>query len=128
IIAAADYGVLDIHDEGRSRFVWKSEPWWKTYIMEPNTESLLQDHFILRHGAIYAFRYTLCLEPGSIPGGKSDSHFVCVRDLIWRSPESNEPTEDGLRISPVMHTTRNVAAVSTAVEANPVTGAVLPSA
>ena len=109
-------GVLDFRDEARSRAAWKNEAWWKTYIIEPNTESLMQDHFILSQGVVYAFKCTLCLAPGSLPSGESDSHFVCVRDLIWRSPQSARPGEEGLRISPVLHETGEGASSPNAVK------------
>jgi len=31
-------------------------PWWSTYVLEPNTESLLQEHITLGRGQVYVFR------------------------------------------------------------------------
>lgn len=59
---------------------------WGYYIMEPKTESIMHEHFVVQKGTGYAFRWTICLSPGSIPGRLDKSHLVCTRELIWRTP------------------------------------------
>jgi hypothetical protein len=83
-------GPLSIHEPTISQLVAKVSPWWDTYVMEPNTESLLQEHIALRRGYVYAFRWRICLSPGSLPGHLAKDHLSCRRDLIWQAPVAYE--------------------------------------
>jgi hypothetical protein len=62
-------------------------PWWSTYVMEPNTESLLQEHLTLERGQVYLFRWRLCLAPGALPGKLASHHLQVRRDLLWKAPK-----------------------------------------
>jgi hypothetical protein len=60
-----------------------AKPTWTEYIMEPNTESVMHQHFVVDEHGAYGFRWTICLSPGSLPGKHRDAHLVCTRELIW---------------------------------------------
>jgi len=62
-------------------------PWWSTYVIEPNTESLLQEHIALDRGQVYLFRWRLCLAPGALPGKLANDHLQVRRELLWRAPD-----------------------------------------
>jgi len=62
---------------------------WGTYVMEPNTDSIMQEHFVVDRTSTYGFRWIICLSPGSIPGALERSHVVCTRELIWRAEDSD---------------------------------------
>jgi len=62
-------------------------PWWSTYVIEPNTESLLQEHIALDRGQVYLFRWRLCLAPGALPCKLANDHLQVRRELLWRAPD-----------------------------------------
>jgi hypothetical protein len=88
----AEVRALDIDNEAVSERVMEIVPWWSTYVLEPNTESILQEHFTLERGHVYAFRWSICLPPESLPGGRSPEHWFVRRDLIWQAPAKAIPT------------------------------------
>ena len=90
-------GPIDLYDQQKASLVFSIEPWWKTYIMEPLTESVLQEHIVLKRGEVYAFRHVLCLAPGSLPYTGTDTHFECIRDSISRINDAVE-LRDGIRV------------------------------
>jgi hypothetical protein len=63
-------------------------PWWSMYVLEPNTESIMQEHLTLERGRVYAFRWRLCLAPGSLPGKLAGDHMQIRRELLWRAPNA----------------------------------------
>ena len=63
---------------------------WDLFVMEPQTESQLTEHFVVATGAVYAFRWEICL--GDAPERKLYGHSTCHRELIWRVPESELPS------------------------------------
>ena len=77
-----------------------SRPRWNMYIMEPTTDSVMHEHFVLDDDFVYGFRWTICLAPGSISGKHGDSHLVCTRELIWRNASApllaNKPSNKGM--------------------------------
>lgn len=79
-------GVLNIHENTSSDLVVDIPPWWSTYVFEPNTESLMQEHVVLGRGRVYAFRWRICLKPGALPGRHKRKHLFNRRDLIWKAP------------------------------------------
>jgi hypothetical protein len=54
------------------------KPTWDLYVLEPNTDSAMTEHFTLNHNYTHGFRWTICL-------GQSVSHFTCSRELLWKS-------------------------------------------
>ena len=58
---------------------------WDVYTMEPNTDSVMHGHFVVDSHQVHGFRWTICLEPGSLPGKQRETHLVCSRELIWRN-------------------------------------------
>jgi len=57
---------------------------WSAYIMEPNTDSVMHQHFVLNRHSAYGFTWVICLMPGSLPGKFKNQHLVCTRELLWR--------------------------------------------
>ena len=57
---------------------------WSEYIMEPNTDSVMHQHFVLDPNCAYGFIWTICLAPGSFPGKHKNKHLICTRELVWR--------------------------------------------
>ena len=78
-------GSLKLEEPAVSRSATAMAP-WGAYIMEPNTESTMHEHFVVQNGNNYGFRWIICLSPGSIPGKHGKSHLVCTRELIWCAP------------------------------------------
>lgn len=67
------------------------KPSWETYIMEPNTDSVMHQHFVVDDHFVHGFRWTICLVPESLRGKHAKAHhvctreFVCTRELMWRA-------------------------------------------
>ena len=81
---------LTLKDGSGVPLLLSAKPDWNVYIMEPNTDSIMHEHFILDSRSLYGFKWTICLVPGSIPGQHAASHLVCTRELIWRAKETDE--------------------------------------
>jgi hypothetical protein len=63
-------------------------PWrYRAFIMGPQTESVVTEHFVISAGQVYAFNWQICM--GLVPSG--DRHPRCHRELIWGSPPSRAP-------------------------------------
>jgi hypothetical protein len=80
---AAPIGTLRLEKGSNVTPFEVSKPSWTNYIMEPNTDSVMREHFVLNNGVVYAFKWTICLG-SSLPNHKK-SHFACTRELIWRA-------------------------------------------
>jgi len=85
IVESGRLGRLQLGIDKNSRCLSVATPTWSVYVMEPNTESVMHEHFILQGGTLYGFRWIICMVPGSIPGAHRDSHLVCTRELLWRA-------------------------------------------
>lgn len=88
IVEPTAEGRLQLRPNGNVKRLSVAAPTWKVYVMEPNTDSVMHEHFLLRRGFLYGFRWTICLLPGSIPGVHKKSHLACTRELLWRSDQS----------------------------------------
>lgn len=84
VVEAAALGRLQLGANVSARCLSVAKPTWSAYVMEPNTDSVMNEHFVLKRGILYGFRWTICMVPGSIPGARRDSHLVCTRELLWR--------------------------------------------
>ncbi len=63
---------------------------WGAYTMEPQTESVMAEHFVVATDSVYAFKWQICLGPLS---RKDTIHARCDRELIWRSRQAvNAPS------------------------------------
>ena len=71
-------GSLRLKEPMVSEFATATAP-WRSYVMEPNTDSTMHEHFVVESGSDYGFRWIVCLAPGSIPGKHGKSHLVCTR-------------------------------------------------
>ena len=81
----ASLGELDTHSNLKP-FKYRSLPLSHRteYILEPNTESIMQDHFVLGTEEVYLIRWEIYerpIRPGAIAG-------LWSRDLIWRYMDS----------------------------------------
>ena len=76
-------GRLELIEGPNVHLIISAAPPWKSYIMEPGTDSVMHEHFVLMKESLHAFRWTVCLSPGSIPGADKQAHLVCTREMIW---------------------------------------------
>lgn len=74
---------LELTESPGVHLIVSAVPTWNSYIMEPSTDSVMHEHFVLAKGSLYAFRWLICLAPGSIPGTDEEAHLVCTREMIW---------------------------------------------
>jgi hypothetical protein len=87
---ASPTGPLELKEGPNVTSVATTKPSWAEYIMEPNTDSVMQEHFVLNNNFVYAFRWNICL--GSSLPNYEKSHPVCTRELLWRaSGDSTAP-------------------------------------
>jgi hypothetical protein len=57
----------------------------REYVMGPQTESVMTEHFVVVAGSVYAFSWHVCQGRMS---RKDQSHSQCIREIIWSSPQS----------------------------------------
>jgi hypothetical protein len=78
-------GSFRIADQPGSAKKVATVPWrYRAYIMGPQTESVVSEHFVVSAGQVYAFTWEICLR--RVPSG--NRHPRCVRELIWGSAPS----------------------------------------
>ena len=83
IDSRASVGRLQLGRSPDAHLLVTARPSWDTYVMEPGTDSVMLEHFVIFIVSLYGFRWIICLAPGSIPGRHVDRHLVCTRELIW---------------------------------------------
>jgi hypothetical protein len=60
-------------------------PWpHRGYVMGPQTESVLTEHFVVAEGSVYAFTWQIC--QGRL-SRRDQHHARCDRELIWSSSQ-----------------------------------------
>jgi hypothetical protein len=73
--------------------------------MEPNTDSIMQNHFVVDNDSVCGFRSTICLGTQSHrrdllqrlrrrSGNNAGSHVMCARELIYRAGNVVLPMAD----------------------------------
>ncbi len=60
------------------------KPMWNVYVLEPNTDSVITEHFVLDRNYVYGFKWTICVGQLRRYRTRSTSHFICTRELLWR--------------------------------------------
>lgn len=55
---------------------------WSEYVLEPNTDSVMTEHFVLKNDGIYGFEWTICLGQAHSGVTSSTYHFDCTRELL----------------------------------------------
>jgi hypothetical protein len=58
---------------------------FREYVMGPQTESVMTEHFVVAAGSVYAFGWQVC--QGRL-SRKDRGHSRCFREIIWSSPQS----------------------------------------
>ena len=79
--------------------VTTAEAGWEAYVMEPGTESVMQDHFVVDRAGVYGFRFQICLSPGSTRQASSEAHDVSQGADLDSGPADAPAaaSDDGLR-------------------------------
>jgi hypothetical protein len=78
-------GRLMVTADNSMELISTATPDWQSYILEPNTDSVISEHFILDSSCIHAFRWKICLGQLHLHGADHDSHATCTRELLWQS-------------------------------------------
>ena len=84
IDSASPLGAMSLNPAQHISPMSVADPPWREYVMEPNTDSVMHQHFVVTDDTAYGFKWTICLAPGSFPGRYKDRHMRCTRELLWR--------------------------------------------
>ena len=77
-------GRLDPRDGSIER-LFKVEPIQEFYVMEPNTDSTMQEHFVLPSEGTYFFRWVIGYWDETNPLTDKNKAMICWRELIWNT-------------------------------------------
>jgi hypothetical protein len=58
---------------------------WSDYVLEPNTDTVMTEHFVLKNDGIYGFKWTICIGQTHSRVTGATHHVDCTRELLWRS-------------------------------------------
>lgn len=78
-------GSLRIADHPGARKIATVPLHLRGYVLGPQTESVMVEHFVVAAGSVYAFGWQVC--QGRL-SRKDHSHGLCIREIIWTSPQS----------------------------------------
>lgn len=63
------------------------------YIMEPNTESVMHQHFIMPRSGVFLFRWVIALNQKHSSDFGGDGIFICSREIVIDTTLANQTTE-----------------------------------